>query len=283
MMRNPLLLFFLCLILPFPGHSSENVGIRFDVNKINDHVYVFAQPFGQTWINFGAVVGDEGVVLITSMMQQHAEQVSDVVEKTTGQKIKYVVNIDQDTYQHSANGYFAAQGATVIAQQSVREVSSEVDIGYQQEITLDVGTELVTAIHTAARNPGDSIVVLKNSNVIFTGDTFRNDWLMYSKNSGPKAHIKALDFIADLGDQDTKYVPGNRKSIVYSGTDELKKVRNLYHRFVEKVKAFHIQGFSVEEISKQEDIHQLTKSMERYEQFKGYINTHVEDIVNSLK
>ncbi|MCJ8319825.1 MAG: hypothetical protein MJK12_09325 [Colwellia sp.] len=281
-MLKRVILILVFLFISHEGKALEIDNIEFDVNKLNEHVYILAQPYGETLINFGVVVGKDGVVLISSMMLDHAPTIEKLIKNLTGSKVKYVINIDPDNYHHHANKYFASKGAIIVGQNNIKNKNKFVDISYEDKVTIDVGTEVIDVVHTSARNPGDSAIYLKNSNIVFLGDSYRNDWIAFSNTSGYKTHLEALKLILSLGNKTTKYVPGNRKSVVYSNVHGVDKAMKLHLNFAETVKELSIKGLSVDAITKNGKILEIVKNLERYNEFKGYLNEHVQDVINSI-
>jgi len=279
-MLKRVILILVFLFISYEGKSLEIDNIEFDVNKLNEHVYILAQPYGETLINFGVVVGNDGVVLISSMMLDHAQTIEKLIKNLTGSNIKYVINIDPDNYHHHANKYFASKGAIIVGQNNIE--NKFIDISYKDQVTIDVGTEVIDVVHTSARNPGDSAIYLKNSNIVFLGDSYRNDWIAFSNTSGYKTHLETLKLILSLGNEATKYVPGNRKSVAYSNVHGVDEAMKLHLNFAETVKELSIQGLSVDAITENEKIFEIVKNLERYDEFKGYLNEHVQDVINSI-
>lgn len=280
MIKKLLLILTLCLGCT-KGQALEIDNVHFDVQQLEKHVYLFAQPYSATLINFGAVVGEDGVALISSMMLNHAATIEKLVEQVTGEKIRYVINVDADTYQHNANSYFASRGALIVGHRQIKKRNPHIGLDFTQDIALDLGTEVIRAIHTSARSPGDSMIYLEKSNVAFLGDTFRNDWLAYSNESGYKAHARALERIVSLGDKHTRFVPGNRKSRAFSYAADLKKARVLQLKFATRVEALLAQGMSIDEIADSDKVHDLLRHLERYSEFKPYIKDHVQDVIKA--
>ncbi len=276
------ILIFVFLLMPLAVKALEVDNIEFEVNKLSENVYVLSKPSGETFLNFGVVIGDDGVVLISSMMPDYAPTTEKLVERLTGSKIKYVINIDPDYYHHYSNEYFSAKGATIIAQNNVKNINKFVDIGYEEKISIDVGTEVIEIVHTSARNPGDSAIFLKNSNAIFLGDTLRNDWLAHSNESGYKTHLESLKLILALGNKDTKFVPGNRRTIVYSSADDVSEAIKLHLKFAKTVKKLLIQGLSVEEITNNEEVIKIVERLESYDAFKEYLADHIKAVIHTI-
>jgi glyoxylase-like metal-dependent hydrolase (beta-lactamase superfamily II) len=281
MLRNTILI-FVFLLISYAVKALEVDNIEFEVNKLSENVYVVSKPSGETFLNFGVVIGEDGVVLISSMMPDYAPTTEKLVERLTGSKIKYVINIDPDYYHHYSNEYFSAKGATIIAQNNVKNINKFVDIGYEEKISIDVGTEVIELVHTSARNPGDSAIFLKNSNVIFLGDTLRNDWLAYSNESGYKGHLEALGLILAIGNENTKFIPGNRRAVVYSNARDVSKAIKLHLNFAKEVKTLLMQGLSVEDIAKNEEVLKIVEGLESYDEFKEYLTDHIKGVIHSI-
>jgi glyoxylase-like metal-dependent hydrolase (beta-lactamase superfamily II) len=270
------------LLMPYTVQALKVDNVEFDVNKLNENVYLLAQPYGKTNINFGVIIGDDSAVLISSMMLDYAPTIERLVSALTDKKIKYVINIDSDTYHHNANEYFSSKGATIISQRNIKKVNEFVDITYEESLTLDIGTELLELVHTSARSPGDSAIYLKKSNVVFLGDSYRNDWLTYTNESGYKAHSAALKRVLERGDKDTKYVPGNRASIAYSGAQGVGEAIALQLEFANTVRRLLVEGFSVSDMMKHREIRKLIEGLERYTEFKDGIADHINGVINTI-
>jgi len=147
--------------------------------------------------NIGLVVTPVGAVLIDSGASYlGAQQIAQAVKKITSQPIRWVINTGGQDHRWLGNGYFKAQGAEIIA-----HVDAQADMlaRGQQHIQANApvlkekfdGTELVlptrwlqgqstrivwggTIFEIIHRNgghtPGDSMVWLPRSQVVFTGD-----------------------------------------------------------------------------------------------------------------
>jgi hypothetical protein len=123
------------------------------------------------------------------------------------------------------------------------------------------------------------VLHLAKSNVVFMGDAFRNDWLMYAGPNGPDAHIQGLDVVISLANSNTQIVPSNRFSKPVSNLAGLEKARMTYQQFVNKVKALNSQGLSIQQISSNPEVNNIISGLERYDDFKQYTQYHVQEIV----
>jgi glyoxylase-like metal-dependent hydrolase (beta-lactamase superfamily II) len=274
-------LFYLLIFVSFSSNAVKIDNAHFEINKLNENVYVIGQDYGSNKINFGLVIGKNDVSLITSMMKEYAPTVEKLVRTITQKPIKYVFNIDSDQFQHDANEYFADRGATIIAHNNIRKTNAFTQITFDKEMSIDLGNESLTLFHTSAHTKDNMIVYLKNSNVLFMGDAFRNDWLMYSGPNGSTAHIQGLNFAIQLSDKDTKFVPSNRSTVPFSDLEGLKKARNIYQNFVNHVKELQSKGMEQAEITKSEELDEIINNLERYNDWKEYTKYHITELMEN--
>lgn len=147
--------------------------------------------------NIGLVVTSAGAVLIDSGASfQSARQIAEAVKQVTPQPIKWVINTGGQDHRWLGNGYFKGQGAEIIA-----HADAEADMKARgpehlranapvlkekmdgTELTLptrwlkdadtklELGGTVIEVVHRkGGHTPGDSMVWLPQSGVVFTGD-----------------------------------------------------------------------------------------------------------------
>lgn len=147
--------------------------------------------------NIGLVVTPAGAVLIDAGATfQSARQIHEAVRRVTAQPVKWVFNTGGQDHRWLGNGYFAAQGAQVIAHAAGR--ADMVDRGNDQlqALRAALGEKAVGTVPTlptrwlqgaderielggvvfefkhrgGAHTPGDTLVWLPQKGVLFTGD-----------------------------------------------------------------------------------------------------------------
>lgn len=145
---------------------------------------------------FGLVVTDDGAVLLDPGGSfKGAQMLHDVVRSITDQPVKYVINTGGQDHRWLGNGYWQAQGATVIASAaSVEDHKTRTqdhmvalsqflgdgldgtepayaDETFETDYTLEFGGFSFEIMHRGpAHTPGDSFIWLDERNVMFTGD-----------------------------------------------------------------------------------------------------------------
>jgi len=145
---------------------------------------------------FGLVVTPEGAVLMDPGGSWNgAEMLHDAIRTVTDQPVEYVINTGGQDHRWLGNGYWQAQGATVIASEAAVEDQrarasmqmtalsqligdalegtepSFADITFSDAYTLEVGGLRFEIVHPGpAHTPGDSFVWVPARDTVFTGD-----------------------------------------------------------------------------------------------------------------
>jgi glyoxylase-like metal-dependent hydrolase (beta-lactamase superfamily II) len=187
------------LALAVQAHAVE---VKFQ--PIAPGVYAFVgEKSGRTYeneglnANIGLVVTSDGALLIDSGASfKGAQQIHAAVKQVTGQPVKWVINTGGQDHRWLGNGYFAGQGAELIAHANARadlqarggdhlaalkpELKEKLDgtvptlptrwLSGNDE-TLNLGGTTVEVKHRGgAHTPGDLMVWLPQQRVVFSGD-----------------------------------------------------------------------------------------------------------------
>lgn len=179
--------------------------------KVAPNVYAFiGETGGRTYenegmnANAGFVVTREGVVVVDSGSSYRvAQQIHQAIRKVTQQPVKYVINTGGQDHRWLGNGYFKEQGAEIIAQRKAAddmaargaeqlqglkpELKDRIE-GTQpvlptrtfdkQELLRLGGIEIRLLFSQGGHTPGDSVVWLPQSKVLFSGDLIFVDRLL---------------------------------------------------------------------------------------------------------
>jgi glyoxylase-like metal-dependent hydrolase (beta-lactamase superfamily II) len=145
---------------------------------------------------FGLVVTEAGAVLIDpGGSWRGAEALHDAIRSVTDQSVTHVINTGGQDHRWLGNGYWQAQGATVIASDAAVEDQqarasmqmtgltqligaalegtepSFADVPFSDAHALDVGGLIFEIVHPGpAHTPGDSFVWVPERDTVFTGD-----------------------------------------------------------------------------------------------------------------
>lgn len=182
-----------------------------EIQPVTDNVWAIVGPTEQRSpenlannATFGLVVTPEGAVLMDpGGSYKGAEMLHDAVRSITDQPVEYIINTGGQDHRWLGNGYWQAQGATVIASEAAVEdhraraddhlialsqflgegldgtEPAYADVTFETELTLEFGGLTFEMMHRgAAHTPGDSFVWLDQRDVMFTGDIVYVDRLL---------------------------------------------------------------------------------------------------------
>jgi glyoxylase-like metal-dependent hydrolase (beta-lactamase superfamily II) len=221
---------------------AQAVEVKFQA--VAPHVYAYVgDTEGRTYenealnANIGLVVTPQGAVLIDPGASfQGARQIADAAKQVTQQPIKWVINTGGQDHRWMGNGYFKAQGAEIIAHANaqadmvargpehlrtnapvLKEKMSGTEVVLptrwlkDADTTLKLGGTTLQVVHRqGGHTPGDSMVWLPNSGVVFTGDVVYVDRILgllpVSKTKTWVASFQALEAL-----NPTIVVPGHGK------------------------------------------------------------------------
>jgi glyoxylase-like metal-dependent hydrolase (beta-lactamase superfamily II) len=191
-------LFLTAMILIAP-HSAR----AFDIQQVQPGIWAIEGPAEQRSpenlgnnATFGLIESSDGAVLVDpGGTWAGAEALHDTVRSLTDQPVTHVINTGGQDHRWLGNGYWAAQGATIIASADavadqtarasmqltaltmlVGEAAAgtdpvHADTVFEDSYSLTVGDRRIEIAHpAAAHTPGDSYVWLPEERVIFTGD-----------------------------------------------------------------------------------------------------------------
>lgn len=184
------------------GAAAQAVEVRFD--RVADGVYAHIGDKGPRTpaneglnANVGLVVTPAGAVVIDSGATfQSARQIHEAVKRVTAQPLRWVVNTGGQDHRWLGNGYFAGQGAEILAHANARAdmtnrgndhlLGLKATLGARADGTvptlptrwlagnderLELGGTVFEFKHRGgAHTPGDLMVWLPQKNVLFSGD-----------------------------------------------------------------------------------------------------------------
>lgn len=214
-----------------PLHAQEPVYTPRG-EPVTANVYAIVGPLGQRSqanaglnANYGFVVTDNGVILIDSGASAHAAKLLEqAIAKVTDKPVRWLLNTGSQDHRWLGNDYFAKRGVTVYAMQGTPETqqrfaqqqlaSLERFVGPQLAGTtprmadqvppapnaeLTIGGVKLQWIQTNAHYPGDTMIYLPDSSVVFTGDLVYVDRLLgVLPESNVRAAAVAFDQLESL-------------------------------------------------------------------------------------
>ena len=241
-MQRLLPLLFPLLILILGTSAATAVEVRFE--RVTDNIYVYVGETGARSYdneglnaNIGLIVTATGSVLVDSGASfQSAKKIDEAVKKVTTQPVRWVINTGGQDHRWLGNGYFAGQGAELIAHSKaktdmlarggdhltvLKTVLKERADGTVptlptrliegNDVTLELGGTTLALHHRGGgHTPGDMMVWLPDSKVLFSGDiVYVERMLSVIPVSNSRAWVNAFKVIEDLAPR--HLVPGHGK------------------------------------------------------------------------
>lgn len=212
-----------------------------DIQPVTENIWAIVGPKEQrnaenlgNNATFGLVVTDAGAVLMDpGGSWLGAAQLHDAIRKITDAPVTHVINTGGQDHRWLGNGYWQAQGATVIASTAAVEdhkargsaqisglaqligdwlagtEPSYADVTFDTDYTLDLGGVTFQLMHRGqAHTPGDSFVWLDSASTMFTGDIVYVERILGNgSQSNAASWIDAFDAMAAFNP--THIVPGH--------------------------------------------------------------------------
>jgi glyoxylase-like metal-dependent hydrolase (beta-lactamase superfamily II) len=229
-------LFPLSLFVLFPAllaAAQKPQKPLFTLHKVGKGVWAAISPDrSKAGANTGFVIGQNGVAVIDSFENVDAarELLADIRKKTS-LPILFLINTHYHIDHMTGNGVFAAVGATIVANRNVRAwartenlkffgphpsakdrawVQSLVlpTVTYNNGIDLYLGRRELIVHHMPGHTGSDSIIVVPDAGVVFTGDLFWGHHLPNLIDASTEPWIRTLDTLIAKYPTAT-FVPGH--------------------------------------------------------------------------
>jgi len=192
-----------------------------EVQPVTENVWALVGPMAQrdaenlgNNATFGVIKTTKGVVLVDpGGSWKGAQMIDETIDSLTDQPVTHVINTGGQDHRWLGNGYWQAQGATVIASEAAvadqkdrgsmqmtglsnflgagldGTEPSYADVTFETDYTLTVGDRTFEIMHRGqAHTPGDSFVWLDEAEVMFTGDIVYVERLL---GNGPQSNVKS--------------------------------------------------------------------------------------------
>ena len=252
-------LFALILVLvtpvAFAGNDYANVKIK--TIPVATNIFLL-QCSGATVGNIGVFTGPDGILLVDDGYAPLANKIEAAVQKLSPGKIRFVLNTHFHDDHAGGNAVFATNGATIIAQDNVRNRlarDSKIPpaalpvITFDQSATLHFNGEDIKLIHYGpGHTDGDCIVYFMGANVVHMGDQFFNfgfPFVDLNHSGSVEGYIRTITAVLDTVPADAKVIPGHGK---LATVEDLRKYRDLLAETSDYVKQSIAAGKTLEQI-----------------------------------
>jgi cyclase len=220
-----------------PGESK----LPFHLKHIAPNVWAAIDDAkGDAGANAGFVIGEDGVAVIDTFENEAAAKaLLSEIHRLTTLPVRFVVNTHYHVDHVAGNHIFAQEGAVIVGHRRVRawihaenlkffgdkikpEQKSMVEnlfapeVTYDSSVTLFLGKRRLDVQYLPGHTGGDSVVILRDANIVFCGDLFWRKTLPNLVDATTSDWIPSLSTLAELSDEAgsadapvATYVPGH--------------------------------------------------------------------------
>jgi glyoxylase-like metal-dependent hydrolase (beta-lactamase superfamily II) len=205
----------------------------FTLHPLGTGVWAAISPAqGKAGSNAGFIIGSDGVLVVDSFVEPAAAQaLLEEIHAKTKLPVRYVINTHYHLDHVAGNGVYKDSGALILAQANVRawehtenlkffgdkitpqqkhmvETLVLPSIVYRDGVELYLGDRQVVVRVLPGHTGGDSVVVVPDADVVFTGDMFWNHSLPNLIDADTQAQIASNEtFLKDYSR--ASFVPGH--------------------------------------------------------------------------
>ncbi|HET7922834.1 MAG TPA: MBL fold metallo-hydrolase [Gammaproteobacteria bacterium] len=205
----------------------------FTLHRVGDGVWAaISVPGSHAGGNSGFIIGSDSVLVVDTFEEPAAAQaLLKAIHAKTALPVRYVVNTHYHLDHVGGNGVYRSAGAVILAQRNVRAwehienlkffgdkitpaqketVESYVlpDVVYDGGIEIYLGSRKVIVRVLPGHTGGDSVVVVPDAGVVFTGDLFWNHCLPNLIDANTRQQVTTNDvFLEDY--PRASFVPGH--------------------------------------------------------------------------
>jgi glyoxylase-like metal-dependent hydrolase (beta-lactamase superfamily II) len=176
---------------------------------------------GFTGGNLGVLAGDDGVVLIDDGLEQYSDKLLAAVGEAAGAPVDFVINTHVHGDHVGGNSALHAQGARIVAHDSIRArmVASDAqpdalpELTFNDEMSFYLNGQQAHVMHVAsAHTDGDAVILFPDANVIHTGDAMFNGLFPFidlDSGGSVSGYIAAQSKLIKLANEETRIIPGH--------------------------------------------------------------------------
>ncbi|MEA5471908.1 MBL fold metallo-hydrolase [Spirulina sp. 06S082] len=246
---------------PLLAQDFENAEIK--TIPVDDGIYMLRGVGG----NLGLLVGEDGIFLIDDEYAPLSEKVMAAIAAISDRPIRFVINTHWHSDHTGGNENLGRAGTIIVAHDNVRERMSTEQfleildrtlpasppaalptITFNDTVTFYLNDNEISALHVDfAHTDGDSIIHIRDANIIHTGDIYFNGaypFIDVDSEGSINGVLAAVEKLLQIVDDRTKIIPGHGP---LSNRSELISYRNMLLAVRDRVTTAILAGMSVEE------------------------------------
>lgn len=232
------------------AQDLDDVEIR--IHPVAGSIYMLEGSGG----NIGLFAGPDGVFLIDDQYALLTDRIVAAVRGISEEPIRFLINTHLHPDHTGGNENFGRMGTLIVGHDNVRKQMALSNykeqppiVTYSQAMSFHINGEDVRVFKTPdAHTNGDSYIRFESSNVVHTGDVFRNNVYPYidTANGGSfVGTIDALTLLIDVCDADTRIIPGHG---TVTDVAEVREVKDMLVTIHDRVRDSIAEGLTLEEI-----------------------------------
>ncbi|MHB8503365.1 MAG: MBL fold metallo-hydrolase [Candidatus Acidiferrales bacterium] len=193
----PLFLLSFCGAIHAQTPEPSSDSLLFTLKPLGNNVYAaIDKPKSSAGSNAGFVIGDDGVAVIDTFEDaKAAKQLLAEIQKLTKLPVKFAINTHYHLDHVAGNAVFAETGAVIVGHKNIRpwihtenlkffgknikpeqkamiEALVAPEVVYDSGIELYLGSRKILVRSFPGHTGGDSVVIIPDAQVVFTGDLF---------------------------------------------------------------------------------------------------------------
>lgn len=202
-------------------------GIKLQIRPVRGNLYMIDDVKGKDSSaggNVGALVGDDGVILVDAMVAGAGQKIPATLATLTDRPVRFVINTHPHPDHFGGLGVFAPTAIIIAHPNNFRAVSALDDATGKSAapkaawpdllvagaMTLHRNGEVVDIRHyPRAHTSGDLVVFFRNANAVQLGDTYFAGMFPFVDDGHYDGVVALMEDVLARSNADTLFIPGH--------------------------------------------------------------------------
>jgi cyclase len=238
-------------------YKTQNTDIH--INQLSEKFYLLEAGFAMG-SNVCLVVGDDGHLLIDSMLERAHKYLAPAIKQISDKSITHIINTHDHDDHCGGSAIFQKAGAKVIAHKTtLYSRTLKPDITFDDVYNFDFCQAAIQIKYVGGHHSiSDSIIHLVDENIVVMGDLLPGSALFPSVTvaAGVNDFFRNLDYALSLSDGRTRYIPAEGPPV---NEEYLRSYKAIWLELVHRIGDLHKAGYTSKEISSDEEVFRICK------------------------